>query len=525
TQPDVTVPLQAAIETATASGAIAYLPPAVYGVSAPLELPAGATVCGFPGATILSASIDRGAWAPGRALVEIVGVGGVGVHDLVLDHRGDERFTTDTALTFTMLLSNTANDVVSNVVFRDPGAAVGAPSAPALLLLARDPADPPWLTDTGTHVGQVGAVEGVEILDSRFELGVGANDWFAIRLHSMFGRSPETYIHHVDRVTIRGCAFTGDYAWNTVELAGGGVYGNTVASSTFDGATLAHVDLDKGTYGNSVLDNVVTRAGRPTALYTVLPEIGYVPRVAAFADHGFDGVLRNADNVFDGNVVLAMVEHAPAVVDPAAVTSDEGGFYLAYTDRPTLIGNEVVDVYGGLRGTGILFEDDVADARLERNVIGAVGLPRTVAYGIRTANASTGIEAPTVYANEVYVAAAGITLVGSATGSDGYVVDGNWVDSRSTGLAAVSLLGVDAPVLTRNATVGGYHGYELVAPGLIGDANLADAAASYSFAVWADATLTGSHVSGPGQVGVPFPHCLIGPGAHVTATGGTLLCP
>ena len=51
--------------------------------------------------------------------------------------------------------------------------------------------------------------------------------------------------------------FVGDFYWNTIELAGAATWYNGVQQNTFDGHTLTHVDLDKGTHANGVYDNEI----------------------------------------------------------------------------------------------------------------------------------------------------------------------------------------------------------------------------------------------------------------------------
>lgn len=524
--PDVAVELDAAIRTATSFGLVAYLPPGSYRFSDPIRPPTGAVVCGAGvGFTVLLPSTDLGAWSTspgvyGQAAFELGGVDWVQLHDLTFDDEGSKR-AFDQVLSYDVLISNSSGDVISNVEFLHHGVGPGAgeQSDPAIYLLALDAPAP------HAPYAQVGSVADVTIEDCQFELGTATSN-FAIRINTEWPDDEHPKVNPVNtvsNVTVRRSWFTGDYLWNTVEAAGPASFGHLIEDNTFAGYTLAHVDLDKGAHDSRVIGNRITAAGRPVARYTLLPGHTRLELANAIADHGA-GLTRNHDNVISGNTIGGITDAQPST-DAGVLSVDQGGIYLQYTDRSTVTGNVITDVYGGQHGSAIVLEGDIVDAVVEGNTVGdPLVVPRLVAYGVVSQLTSAPIDGLDLAGNDLYVGGTGVSL--HADGSNVWSVYGNYVDTTSTALPAYVLEGATGADVSWNTAVGGSGAFDVTLPGLTGSYDLSwSSVIDHAWSFDADATMSHLTASGPGYSWDPIhPMCSTG-SAVVTVTDSNFTCP
>lgn len=520
---DMAPALNACIDAALAQGRALHLRAGRYEIGAPVRLKSGVTVFGDGPSTVLAARTTAGLWAPGAAAVELLGVRGARVCGLTLDHQGTSRGAGQ-VLDHTMVLSDATSNLVKNVRFLNPGNRLGAPSGPALLLLAHNTAGEGY-----DAVGGAGTVEANRVEGCRFELDPSLQMSFAVRLWTNWTQA--TYPRQVRRNALWNNTFAGSFYWNTVELAGGGTTLNAIEGNSFDGLTLAHVDLDKGASYNTVRGNDVLRAGRaPDSLYCdTLPERAtqsnchlagtrdglplYCCRypVAAIMDHGADPARRNVGNVVEKNRVWRMEDSAASVAD-----GNDAAVSLQFVRGARVQANELRQVFDGRRGVGLHLVNDVAQTIVAENRIGlsAPAGSRTVWVGVKTGSPSTTDPSLVVWdltlranvvVSERQSLVAGRSWFCSATRNPfgglwgNWVVDGNSFDSAgaSASLHTATLL-LLAPTITNNTFRGGRDNLELYSPGAFVRGNLFADAALNNLQLAADATLIDNHVlSGP----------------------------
>ncbi len=454
---DVSAQLNSALVTAAAAGRPLYLPPGTYRIAHPIRPPSGATLFGSTTATTTIQALVQ-TWPITEAMVELTSVARARVCHLTLDGQASRP---QQRLSFAMVLSNTHSDLIQNVRFREFGHAVYHPTGPALLMIARQAGDTPYFVDEKLDVGQLGTVEAVRIEGCRFDLPSSIHLGFAIRVYSEFAiQRPDASTTALNRGhVIAGNRFTGDFFWNTVELAGRGTRYNIVENNTFDGRTVAHIDFDKGTSSNIARGNHIIRAGRPAQGFAA------AFRASAIADHGSSSTYRSTYNEITGNTIdlVDTVDYA-----------DEGAIYLQLTHGSFVANNRITNVAGGTNGAGIVLNGDVERATIYGNTIGSNTVsPSPIAYGIWSPSTVGGMDDVWLWWNNIYAQKEGITVgpwIGGCQSPN--VFSGTWTGwevQRNTVVVGSGLfngmsLALDAPWVTFNTVTGGSSGIMLAAP-------------------------------------------------------------
>lgn len=522
---DVAIELAQALDDATQNGWAAGLPPGHYPLARPLVMPADAVLVGTAGKTIFDASLAPGQWQEVDAMVEFVGMDGATLCDVVLDHHGEAR-DGDNPLSFTMLMADTAGNLVDGVEFRNPGSksdAPGRPTGPALLMLARQPCPPASPPDTcdaayfqsGADPGQPGSVVKNVVRNSTFTLEPEATVAFAIRIYTDFVRERPSADFTVAAASnaILDNAFEGDFAWNTVELAGGGTHHNVIEGNRFDGHTLTHVDLDKGVWSNLAKGNLIETAGRATLAYG--PSYASLPTFA-MADHGSGPSYRNRANGVHDNVVAHM---DTAVPGDATLTA---GIAVAHAIGARIQGNRVDDLYDGKRGVGVLVWGDTEKVDVVANLVGTLGpvavgiLAGVVAPGgVELGSAQLGLVENTVHTLQSAVIAG---RVGAPALFPDLRLADNRLDTTATTLPALWLVG-DKPVVTDNEIIGGNNVAQIGAPSAWLEGNRVGGSVGHTLQLGADATLHRNSAWGTGGASA-HPHCQVAGGAVITMGTG-----
>lgn len=454
---DVSAQLNAALATAAAAHRPLYLPPGTYRIAHPVRPLASSILFGSTTATTTIAAIPQ-TWPITEAMVEIAGVSNVRVCHLTLDAQGT---APQQALSFAMVLSNTASDLIQNVRFRNLGLTGSLPTGPALLMIARQLGDTPYIVSQKKDVGQLGSVEAVRVEGCRFDLPTTTGLAFAIRVYSEFGiqRTEANTLAHNRGHLLIGNRFTGDFFWNTIELAGRGTRENILEGNDFHGHTLAHIDFDKGASFNIARGNHIVRAGRPVLGFDASA------RASAIADHGSDTNYRSTYNEISDNVI--------DLVDTVSY-ADEGGIYMQYTTGAYVARNQITNVAGGLLGAGIVMNGDIEGATLTGNTIGTpTVVPPPIALGIWSPATVQRMDGNYLWWNTIHAQKGGIQVGAIVSGCPttnifgstwtGWDVEANTLfvsDSAFNGMS----LGLVAPWVAFNTVTGGSSGMYLIAP-------------------------------------------------------------
>lgn len=447
---DSTAAIQKAIDCLNGDGGVVYIPSGTYILTGSLEISSSVVLQGEGARTILKASQTAGWNETFRAMVELIGITGAEVRDLVLDQHGSGRNPHQHRVSYTMLINDARDCTIENVVFRDAGYddghGYGHPSGPVLLLTAKDSDN----TATGTG-GGVGGCRNITIRQCAFVQDGTARLGFCIRLHSDWLLQKEQFEHYLEHVVIDSCRFEGEFSWNVIELAGGATRFNKIVNCHFEGRTLTSIDFDKGANHNVASNNTIVNGGKPDRYLN-----DSTTRLACINVQGTgDGA--NYYYTRSNSIVNNFISDCG---NDEATDVYEAAIGVEYAQDSLISGNMISGINKGLLGGGIYIGWGVTRCSISHNHL------RGVRNGIfMNANGSTTNDVKLI-GNEVSVSNVAVNLTMQAGGGRSFLLLGNSFRTDGTVNACVAggTNSLREPVFAFNHVTGGATGLTLPYP-------------------------------------------------------------
>lgn len=342
--------LQDAIDYAASTSSPLHLEPGNYEIGSGLRLPSGLRLVG-PGAVLRPALAWSDATAPA---VKAESATDVVVDGIEIDGRGTSRLLVNEVPQLIRIAASSQVKLV-DVVLRNAGVSNGAPSGPALAIVALDAVDDLDGAGLGTTIG---SCRDINVRGLRIVQEAGAVVAFGVRVATDFEkeRAVGSFTHRCESIRFTDLdveAVAGECYWNMIEFAGGGTRDVWVTRSRFRGKCLSAIDFDKGCSFGYALDCIVRDGGKPTRLLAD----GTV-RLAAISVHGATSTYRTSDVVVRGCKVR---DHA------SASTEVYGAFLSAQNaDRVTFEDCDVANLNEEDYGYAVVVDSDTNDVTLSR---------------------------------------------------------------------------------------------------------------------------------------------------------------
>ncbi|WP_218103791.1 glycosyl hydrolase family 28-related protein [Paenibacillus hemerocallicola] len=477
---DDTSSIQAAIDAASlAGGGTVCIPSGTYMISAPLAMAPRVMLHGEGDATVIKAFAASG-WGTAHlyhGMIDMVGVQYAILKDFCLHQNGSARLPAN-HVSYGVLVNASSDCVIDNVTFLDPGLndEYGHPSGPQLALIAKDEEKSGW-------GGGIGGCYRVSVRKCRFIRSGTASVDFAIRVLSNWENLIPTdeFVHYNEGHTFIDCYFKGEFAWNTLEFAGGATRYNKVTHCLFDGQTLTHIDFDKGANNNVAAFNTIYSGGKADRY------IGdATKRAHAIDDHGTVAGYMNYGNTIAYN----SINH---LNNDNAIDNYESAISASFTRQSLIVGNTINGVNGQRVGGGIFISKNVDGVTIENNRI------RNVRKGIFTDANSNNTNGVRIHNNEIEAVEQAIIIALLSGGGKGFSFTGNKLKTTSAQTCLHVAAGIlESPVYALNTAEGGTIAFVLSGQHAVAIGNVARNASQYSYQVREKMTLIGNVSLNPG---------------------------
>lgn len=477
---DDTAAIQAAIDAADAQGGgIVCITAGIYMLSAPLAMRSRVILQGEGDVSVLKAFADSG-WGNTHlyhGMIDLVGVQYSGIRSLCL-HQNSSARTPAYRISYSILANDASDCLLDDVTLLDPGLndEYGQPSGPLLAMIAKDEEKPGW-------GGGLGGCYRFTVRKCRFIQSGTATVDFAVRVLSNWENliPTDSFTYYNEGHTFIDCVFRGEYAWNTLEFAGGATRYNKVLHCLFDGQTLTHIDFDKGTNHNVAAFNTIQSGGKADRYISDVNK-----RMHAIDDHGTAAGYLNYGNTIAYNSILHLN-------NDLAVDNNESAISVSYSRQSLIVGNTISGVNGQRVGGGIFISKNVDGVTIENNRI------RNVRKGIFTDANSLDTNGVRIRHNVISALEQAIIIALKPGAGKRFQFIGNQLDTAAAHNCLHVAAGIlESPVYAFNTSQGGVIGLVFAGQHAIAIGNVASDASQYSYQVREKMTLIGNVSLRPG---------------------------
>lgn len=195
-------------------------------------------------------------------LFSLIGKKNVQVKNLIIDFQGNKRDNNRIYCGFLILGSSFVT--IENINFKNGGSiAKATPNSPYILIASQD-----FANDLASlpqiYKSIVGSSNNNIVRNNVFDNSLSSTR-FGIRVLSNWSskRPQENFVNRSYNNLIEGNQFIGEFAWNTVELAGGGTVQNRIFNNYIRGQAVNMLDIDKGASYNIIEKNTIENSGLP----------------------------------------------------------------------------------------------------------------------------------------------------------------------------------------------------------------------------------------------------------------------
>lgn len=305
--------------------------------------------------------------------ISFIGVTGGGLKDVTIDFRGDKRNMQNRVSSGILILAS-SNVIIKNNTFKNGGLAKDAksiPNSPYVIVASQDIKGE--VASVPKAYAHVLGNSSYNIISGNKMLNLNTETRFGVRVVTnwLSKRSRQDFKFNASNNVIEKNTFTGDFIWNTVEIAGGGSIKNKVVYNTVDGKAVNNLDIDKGASYNEISYNNIVNAGL-SPRYKNDKNVRCSPiMVQGMASRQYKGV---------GNIVrnnqIANVSNPPSNNTKYFFSS---GIGISCADNTLVKNNVLLNLYqdgnykkGEDYGYGIIVHDDCEDVKILNNQISNV---------------------------------------------------------------------------------------------------------------------------------------------------------